>query len=78
MEFEEYLKQKHMLKKGERKLKDISVKQYLNRLENMRRNGIYVEEQQIDFSLKQRVQDSYRDWKTYLKTIDHYLSSKNY
>ncbi|WP_275950937.1 hypothetical protein [Cytobacillus citreus] len=43
MEFKVNLKQKHVLKKGERK-----------------------------------VQEHYRDWKTYLKTIERYLSSKNY
>ena len=40
MKFKEYLRQKHMLKKGERKLKEISVEQYFNRLDNMRREGI--------------------------------------
>ncbi|WP_404469638.1 hypothetical protein [Sutcliffiella horikoshii] len=78
MEFEEYLKQKHLLNKSERKLKDISVTQYMSRLENMRQDGIYNEEQQIDSVLEQKVQNRYKDWKTYLKTIDHYLSSTKY
>ena len=78
MDFNDYLKQKHNLKKDEHKLKDISVKQYINRLENMRRNGIYNEEEQIDQLLERKIQERYKDWQTYLKTIEHYLSSKNY
>ncbi|MFE7062035.1 hypothetical protein ACFVAD_07770 [Sutcliffiella sp. NPDC057660] len=78
MEFQAYLQQKHLLNKGERKLKEISIDQYVNRLENMRRNGIYNEESQIDARLEQKVQEHYKDWKTYIKTIDHYLSSRNY
>ncbi|QED48082.1 hypothetical protein [Cytobacillus dafuensis] len=78
MEFKVYLKQKHVLKNGERKLKDISEDQYMNRLENMRLRGIYNEEKQIDSILERKVQEHYRVWKSYLKTIEHYLSSKNY
>lgn len=78
MEFIEYLQQKHVLKKGERKLKKISINQYANRLENMRRKGIYNEEKHIDSTLKAKIQESYGDWKTYIKTIEHYLSSKKY
>lgn len=78
LDFQEYLNQKHILKKGEKKLKSISVKQYINRLENMRRLGIYNEEQQIDSNLIGKIKDRYRDWKTYVKTIEHYLSFKNF
>ncbi|WP_416150223.1 hypothetical protein ACM26V_04340 [Salipaludibacillus sp. HK11] len=78
MEFREYLQQKHLLKAGERKLKDISIEQYINRLENMRREKIYNEEKQIDSLLERKIQERYQDWKTYRKTIEHYLSSKNY
>ncbi|MFD2215298.1 hypothetical protein [Metabacillus endolithicus] len=78
MDFKDYLKYKHVLKKGERKLKEISIEQYINRLENMRREGIYNEEKQIDLVLEKKVQERYKDWKTYIKTIEHYLYSKNY
>ncbi|RFU61261.1 hypothetical protein [Peribacillus glennii] len=78
MEFKEYLEQKHVLKKGERSLKEISIAQYINRLENMSREGIYNEEKQIDPILERKIQERYQDWKTYVKTIDHYLSSKKY
>jgi hypothetical protein len=78
MEFEEYLKRKHELKKGERKLKIISVKQYVNRLKNIRREGIYNEEKQIDSSLERKLQERYKDWKTYKRTIEHLLTSKDY
>ncbi|QIZ08468.1 hypothetical protein HFZ78_18585 [Priestia megaterium] len=78
MEFKEYLEQKHLLKKGESKLKEISIEQYINRLENMRRIGIYKDENHIDSILEQKIQERYQDWKTYVKTIEHYLSSKNY
>ncbi|ASF40964.1 hypothetical protein CEH05_18100 [Halobacillus halophilus] len=78
MEFKEYLMRKHELKVGERKIKEISVQQYINRLENMRRDGIYNEEKHIDNILEKKIHEHYRDWKTYLKTIEHYLSSKNY
>lgn len=78
MEFREYLKNKHVLKEGERKLKEISIEQYINRFDNMRRDGIYKKEKQIDPALRQRIQDSYKDWKTYIRTIEYYLSSKNY
>ncbi|MFF2795333.1 hypothetical protein [Lysinibacillus xylanilyticus] len=78
MEFREYLMQKHLIKKDKKKLKVISIDQYINRLESMRRNGIYNEEKQIDSILELKIQDRYRDWKTYMKTIEHYLSSKNF
>ncbi|WP_339199177.1 hypothetical protein MKY27_07630 [Solibacillus sp. FSL R5-0449] len=78
MEFIEYLQQKHVLKKGERKLKEISINQYVNRLESMRRKGIYNEEKQIDSILEAKIQKCYCDWKTYVTTIEHYLASKNY
>jgi hypothetical protein len=78
LEFKDYLKQKHVLKKGERKLKEVSVEQYINRLENMRREGIYNEEKLIESVLEGKIQERYKDWKTYVKTIEHYLSSKNY
>lgn len=44
----------------------------------MRQEGIYNEEQHVDDELEQKVQNRYTDWKTYLRTIDHYLSSKKY
>lgn len=78
MEFKDYLQQKHLLNKNERKLKDNSIKQYINRQESMRRNGIYNDETQIDSILERKIQERYDDWKTYVKTIDHYLSSKKY
>ncbi|QWC23584.1 hypothetical protein KJK41_04260 [Bacillus haikouensis] len=78
MEFQEYLQRKHELKKNERKLKRISVMQYVNRLENMRRERIYNEESSIDAALERKLQGRYKDWKTYKKTIEHFLSSKKY
>lgn len=76
MEFEEYLKYKHSLKKGERKLKEISIEQYINRLENMRREGIYKEEIQIDIFLEQKVIQRYKDWRTYMKQLNIILILK--
>jgi hypothetical protein len=58
------------------KIQPISVKQYMNRLESMRRHGIYNEENQIDSTLVGKIQEQYRDWKTYVKTIEHYLNYK--
>lgn len=78
MEFKEYLSEKHNLIKGERKLQPISVKQYINRLDSMRKNGIYNEEEIIDSVLKNKIQERYKDWKTYIKTIEHYLNSKKF
>jgi hypothetical protein len=75
-DFQEYLTQKHILKKGEKKIKPISVNQYISRLENMRRLGIYNEEAQIDSTLEAKIKGQYKDWKTYVKTIEHYLSFK--
>lgn len=51
---------------------------HINRFDNMRRDGIYNEETQIDFALEQRIQERYKDWKTYIRTIEYYLSSKKY
>jgi hypothetical protein len=76
MYFQDYLSQKHILKKGEKKLKPISVDQYLNRLESMCRLGIYNEEKKIDSILVGKIQEQYKDWKTYVKTIEHYLNYK--
>ena len=76
MDFQEYLTQKHILTSGEKKLQPISVQQYINRLESMRRHGIYNEEKQIDSTLVGKIQVQYKDWKTYVKTIEHYLNYK--
>lgn len=76
LDFQDYLTQKHILKKGERQLQPISVKQYINRLESMRHHGIYKEENQIDSTLVGKIQDQYKDWKTYVKTVEHYLNYK--
>lgn len=73
MEFKEYLLEKHNIIKGERKLQPVSVKQYINRLDSMRKNGIYNEEEIIDSVLKNKIQQRYKDWKTYVKTIEHYF-----
>ncbi|MEK4372498.1 hypothetical protein [Paenibacillus sp. FSL R5-0473] len=78
MEFKDYLKQKHLLNANEKKLMDKSIDQYISRLENLRLYGIYNEEKQIDSVLEQKIQEHYQDWKMYRKTIEHYLSSKNY
>lgn len=78
LEFREYLTKKHLLKEDERKLKEISINQYINRFDNMRRDGIYNEETQINLALEQRIQERYKDWKTYIRTIEYYLSSKVY
>jgi hypothetical protein len=42
----------------------------------MRRNGLYKEENQIDSTLIGKIQGRYKDWKTYEKTIEHYLNFK--
>ncbi|RBP96130.1 hypothetical protein DFO70_102457 [Cytobacillus firmus] len=76
LDFQEYLMQKHTLKKGERKLQPISVEQYIKRLESMRRHGIYNEENLIDDTLVGKIQEQYKEWKTYLKTVEHYLNYK--
>jgi hypothetical protein len=76
LNFQDYLTKKHILKKGERQLQPISVKQYLNRLESMRRLGLYNEENQIDSNLIGNIQEQYKDWKTYVKTIEHYINYK--
>lgn len=67
MEFKDYLQQKHLLKKRERKLKDNSIDQYINRLENMHRVGIYNDEKQIHSVLEKKVQERYKDWKLMLR-----------
>ena len=78
MEFEEFLKKKPELGSGQQKLKIISVKQYANRLANMRADGIYNGEQHIDSSLEKKLQLRYKDWKTYRRTIQYYLDSMKY
>lgn len=76
--FQDYLLNKHILKSGESKIKSISAKQYVNRLESMRRKGIYNEENTIDPLLEQKIQAQYKDWKTYVKTIEYYIDFKGY
>ncbi|VXC56978.1 conserved hypothetical protein [Bacillus sp. 349Y] len=78
MEFTEYLRNKHQLKKGERKLREISVGQYEKRLINMEREGIYKGEQVIDAELETRLSKRYKDWKTYRRTIRFFIDSKGY
>lgn len=42
----------------------------------MRRHGIYKEEDQIESTLVEKIQEQYKDWKTYVKTIEHYINYK--
>jgi hypothetical protein len=44
----------------------------------MRRLSVYNEERQINSTLVGKIQKQYKDWKTYVKTIEHYLSYKKY
>lgn len=44
----------------------------------MRRAGIYNEEKQIDSELERKIQEHYKDWETYVRTIRFYLSSKKF
>jgi phage antirepressor YoqD-like protein len=78
MNFTQFLLQKHLLIKGERKIKEISAKQYNNRLENMLQDQIYNGEKQINIELVNKIQAKYSDWTTYRKTIDYYIKYCSY
>lgn len=78
MDFVQFLLKKHLLLKGERKLKEISADQYNNRLENLFLKNIYNDEKQIDSQLKEKIKESYKDWKHYEKTIDYDIKYKRY
>ena len=77
MDFKEFLLNKHLLIKGERKLKEISANQYNNRFKSMCEKKIDSGEKQMESLLIGRIQNQYRDWKTYVKTIEYYLAYHN-
>lgn len=78
MEFKEFLMKKHLLEKGEKKIKEISINQYENRLENLKRKGIYQGENSVDDILRQKIQDEYKRIDQYVRTIELYIQSKKY
>jgi hypothetical protein len=78
MDFKEYLLTKHNLDSRERKLKENSANQYVNRLKSMREKEIYNEEKELKSYLIEKIKEQYDDWKTYTKTIEHYLNYQKY
>lgn len=78
MDFKQYLLTKHNLDPKEKKLKENSADQYVNRLRSMREKGIYNEEKQLDSHLIGKIQEQYDDWEMYKKAIEYFLNYQKY
>ncbi|HWO77804.1 MAG TPA: DUF1643 domain-containing protein [Bacillus sp. (in: firmicutes)] len=78
IKFKDFLLNKHRYIAGEKEIKEISANQYVNRLSNMISKNIYNGENQIDSQLIVKIQNQYKDWRTYVKTIYYYIKFKNH
>ncbi|MED3872165.1 hypothetical protein P4574_24620 [Priestia megaterium] len=74
MEFETYLNEVYISKRTKTHLKKISAKQYNNRLENMKKKGIYNNEKVISEDIKNRISLHYANRRNeYVDTLKYYI-----
>ena len=79
MSFEEYLQNRHTIQPKTRQLSEVSVEQYVNRLHNLKRLGIYREEKELTEEMLERIEKQYTNGlKHYPRTITYYIEFLNY
>lgn len=79
MEFSEFLRNRHSIIHGAKKLKEVSVQQYNNRLTNMVAQKIYNEEEQLDETIVNKINAKYSNRANeYERTINYYIEYKNH
>ncbi|GKV69219.1 hypothetical protein NCCP2716_17170 [Sporosarcina sp. NCCP-2716] len=79
MEFIEYLRNRHSLQRGAKKLSDVSSDQYANRLHNLLRKGIYNKEKEITDEILRMIENEYkRGIDLYPRTIRYYIEFMAY
>lgn len=79
MEFNEYLLMRHQLNCGTKQIGEVSSKQYVNRLDNLIKKGIYNSEENITTDMCKRINAIYAN-KTneYERTLRYYIEYKKY
>ncbi|MCQ2011174.1 hypothetical protein NOM01_14390 [Sporolactobacillus sp. STSJ-5] len=79
MDFKQYLINRQSLLNKGKKIGEVSAKQYNNRLENLKRKGIYNGEERLTESTVEQINDLYAD-KTneYERTINYYIEFRHY
>lgn len=79
MDFTEFLINRHLLIKNAKKLKEVSAKQYNNRLENMINKKIYKGESVISESILIQINSIYANKANeYERTLKYYREYKKY
>lgn len=79
MDFVTYLTDVFISKRTKTHLKNISAKQYNNRLFNMKKKGIYNEENIINEDIKIKIGAHYANRRNeYIDTLKYYIEYKKY
>lgn len=79
MDFQEFLRRKHLYIKNSKVLSEVSVKQYNSRLQNMFRKQIYKGEKQLNVSIVKDIKENYADRSgEYERTIRYYIAYLNH
>ena len=79
MNFIQFLKNRHLLINGAKKLKDNSVRQYNSRLNSMIDQKIYNGEKQLNEDIVGKIKDTYADRANeYERTLKYYIEYKNH
>lgn len=79
MDFTSFLKERHLIIPGERKMKEVSANQYNSRLNSMRDQDIYGGENQLDELIIEKINNKYANSSNeYERTITYYLEFKKY
>ncbi|MEX6702303.1 hypothetical protein ABS315_22330 [Peribacillus frigoritolerans] len=79
MDFIEFLKNRHLIIKNARKLKDISANQYNSRLVYMIEKKIFNGENQLDEKIVEKINLTYANKANeYERTLKYYFEYKKY
>ena len=75
----EYLKIRHIVKPGERQIKERSTEQYNNRILNLQRYNIYSGERAVTNQMLRQIHEHYKDTTNqYQRTITYYIEFMTY
>lgn len=79
MSFEEYLQNRHTIQPKARQLSEVSIEQYVNRLHNLQRLGIYHEEKEVTDEILEGIEKQYTNGLShYPRAIHYYIEFLTY
>ncbi|MCO7176978.1 hypothetical protein ACFP7A_13055 [Sporolactobacillus kofuensis] len=79
MDFIQYLINRQSMRKEGRKIGEVSANQYNNRLDNLKKRGIYNGEDHLTEDMILQINDIYANKTSeYERTINYYIEYKHY